>query len=112
LLIRTVIEANKDRQGLVHRSTKHPSSNLSVKPEFGQQHMPPKSRSLKTPAVTDALEASMQTTVELASGISQAGTKFTFSRRRPIFGEQQRITMMLITIVIAFVLLQLPSIVP
>ncbi|GAA30209.1 FMRFamide receptor [Clonorchis sinensis] len=112
LLIRTVIEASKDRQGLVQRSTKKPSNSLSVKPEFGLQHMPSRSRSLKTPAVTDALEASMQTTVELASGISQAGTKFTFSRRRPIFGEQQRITMMLITIVIAFVLLQLPSIVP
>ncbi|XP_018653537.1 hypothetical protein Smp_127860 [Schistosoma mansoni] len=70
--------------------------------------------------VRDALEASMRTTIGITSGITQSFRPIQYQTnllpiitiKRNKLGEQQRITLMLITIVIAFVLLQLPSIVP
>ncbi|KAA3682030.1 uncharacterized protein DEA37_0011841 [Paragonimus westermani] len=87
LLVRSVLQANKGRRGLVRH--------------------------------TNGSRSNIQTAVDLTSGItqsfSQSGKAIVLQpthQRRPIFGEQQRITIMLISIVMAFVLLQLPSTVP
>ncbi|CAH8620841.1 unnamed protein product [Schistosoma margrebowiei] len=71
--------------------------------------------------VRDALEASMRTTIGITSSITQSYRSMNYQtnllpimniKRGTKLGEQHRITLMLITIVIAFVLLQLPSMVP
>ncbi|CAI2732872.1 unnamed protein product [Schistosoma spindalis] len=70
--------------------------------------------------VRDALEASMRTTIGITSSITQSFRPMNYHTnllpimniKRTKLGEQHRITLMLITIVIAFVLLQLPSMVP
>ncbi|KAF5395101.1 hypothetical protein PHET_07748 [Paragonimus heterotremus] len=116
LLVRSVLQANKGRRGLV-RHTNGNRSNTQINSirerDFNGEP------STQTPIVKEALEASMKTTVDLTSGITQSfshsGKAIVLQsthQRRPIFGEQQRITIMLISIVMAFVLLQLPSTVP
>ncbi|KAF6779524.1 hypothetical protein AHF37_01121 [Paragonimus kellicotti] len=116
LLVRSVLQANKGRRGLVrHTNGKRSNTQTNSIRERDFNGEP----STQTPIVKEALEASMKTTVDLTSGItqsfSQSGKAIVLQpthQRRPIFGEQQRITIMLISIVMAFVLLQLPSTVP
>ncbi|KAK4467843.1 hypothetical protein MN116_008490 [Schistosoma mekongi] len=70
--------------------------------------------------VRDALEASLRTTINITSSITQSFRTIPntidllppLNMKRNKLGEQHRITLMLIVIVIAFVLLQLPSMVP
>ncbi|TNN16069.1 FMRFamide receptor [Schistosoma japonicum] len=70
--------------------------------------------------VRDALEASLRTTINITSSITQSFRVLptsidllpSMNIKRTKLGEQHRITLMLIVIVIAFVLLQLPSMVP
>ncbi|CAH8553695.1 unnamed protein product [Schistosoma turkestanicum] len=70
--------------------------------------------------VREALEASMRTTIGITSGITQSYRPMNYqtgllplmNMKRTKLGEQHRITLMLISIVMAFVILQLPSMVP
>ncbi|VDQ03978.1 unnamed protein product [Trichobilharzia regenti] len=88
---------------------------------IGQQSSQEASTSHMVPAIVrEALEASMRTTIEITSGITQSfrptihstGLLPMMNMKRTKLGEQHRITLMLISIVMAFVILQLPSMVP
>ncbi|CAL8081173.1 unnamed protein product [Calicophoron daubneyi] len=117
LLIRSVLKANKGRKGLVqHTGSDRGNREFSSLRERGTYS---ETYQRAPVMVKEALGASIRATVELTTNITQSFTQpgklkvqpSTHSRR-PILGEQHRITLMLITIVIAFVILQLPSIVP
>ncbi|TPP56507.1 FMRFamide receptor [Fasciola gigantica] len=137
LLIRSVLRASKGRRSLAQSATtlsakiqsKATRCEKGVPRPYADVDIPLDDRPEPNPVlVKSALEASMKTTLELASSISQSfgqssnvlpggggrsGLHTSSSRaRKSMLGEQHRITLMLITIVIAFVLLQLPSTVP
>ncbi|KAA0197981.1 FMRFamide receptor [Fasciolopsis buskii] len=132
LLIRSVLRASKGRKSLAQSasalSAKVQSKSKACQKVSNVQYTDVQSDDRPEPnpvLVKSALEASMKTTLELASSITQSfgqstgstvGGRKGFSTstraRKSMLGEQHRITLMLITIVIAFVLLQLPSTVP
>ncbi|VDP65199.1 unnamed protein product [Echinostoma caproni] len=134
LLIRSVLHASKGRKSLAQQPSSLSGKAGSKMAKVQKEHCAPYTdgdiqlddRPEPNPVlVKSALEASMKTTLELASGISQSfgqsagagtggrvGLNASTRTRKSMLGEQHRITLMLITIVIAFILLQLPSTIP
>ncbi|CAH8636428.1 unnamed protein product [Schistosoma rodhaini] len=105
---------------LLHTNNNNNDNNNERKYSHVQLNQEATTSQIIPAIVRDALEASMRTTIGITSGITQSFRPIQYqtnllpiiTMKRNKLGEQQRITLMLITIVIAFVLLQLPSIVP
>lgn len=125
LLIRSVVRANRSRKELTKQSSA--ASDRSVnrttasiqrdsltmkRPDEGQNDLNSIGNS---PDVANAIEANIKTSFDITLELSTNARKLTQSRnpkvqiRKPILGEQQRITLMLIGIVLAFIVLQAPS---
>ncbi|CAH8866639.1 unnamed protein product [Trichobilharzia szidati] len=122
----TKISLNSKKIKPIDSDTNNSNNNNNSGSKFlgkngGQQSNQEASTSHMVPAIVrEALEASMRTTIEITSGITQSfrptlqstGLLPMMNMKRTKLGEQHRITLMLIAIVMAFVILQLPSMVP
>ncbi|CAH8599691.1 unnamed protein product [Heterobilharzia americana] len=134
LLVRSVMQANHNRKILTKQTSSNNATPIKVSTDSrriklldtngnsgGIQLNQEATTSHIVPAIMrEALQASMRTTVEITSSITQSfrpinnptGLFPIMNMKRTKLSEQHRITLMLISIVMAFVILQLPSMVP
>ncbi|VEL10360.1 unnamed protein product [Protopolystoma xenopodis] len=130
LLIRSVYQASRERKNLTRADTCKAYSLTSGGAILSSSTVPRYNLStMHRPGIKASLDADTSTQLEAAKPVKfdrarcnqvGSGTFLTGGNpetntgglRRPILGEQHRITIMLIAIVMAFIVLQLPSIFP